>query len=74
MTRDMTIIAYVAAIASAAAVLTLPWLLAAILPVAGLAMLICYNQRPPNRLCIACKTLPAEVNSGRYCRVCATDI
>lgn len=71
MKRDVTIIAYVTVIACVAAALTLPWLLALILPVAGLAMFLASRQQ---RLCIACKTLPAEVNGGKYCRVCATDL
>lgn len=38
MKRDVSIIAYVTAIAGVAAALTVPWLLAVILPVAGLVM------------------------------------
>ena len=71
MKGDVTIIAYVTVIACFASMLTLPWLLAVILPVAGLAMFLASRQQ---RLCIARKTLPAEVNGGKYCRVCATDL
>ena len=75
MKRDVTIIAYVTAIAGVAAALTVPWLLAVILPVAGLVMYLAYRQEPRSpRLCVACKTLPAEVNGGKYCGVCATDL
>ena len=46
MKRDVSIIAYVTAIAGVAAALTVPWLLAVILPVAGLVMYLAYRQEP----------------------------
>ena len=65
MKRDVSIIAYVTAIAGVAAALTVPWLLAVILPVAGLAMFLASRQQPDG-VCRKCHALPAEKDGLCY--------